>query len=262
MKNKVLPLLAAIVLLAAFVLLIWHPFKSAKPTTKPDNENAQQPVSSDVQPEQQANQHSEMLTEQEQQVVIPPTELEGDVITLDELCLSNFRAVAGSFPEDGSDAECENLFAITVDNQSDHVLQYAVLELEREGTVYHFDLTTVPSGARCTVYEKSGAAFPGEGEWNASISQISWFEEDPDLHMDKLGIRTADKIIELTNNTEEPITGPIYVYYKTLRDGVFDGGITYRSSVPEGLAPGESFSIMSKHYSQAESRLMFITYVQ
>ncbi len=262
MKNKVLLLLAAILLLAAFVLLIWNPFKSAETTTQTENEAVQNQTTTEVQPEQQADQQSETMVEQEQPVVIPSTELEGDVIALDALCLSNFRAVSGSFPEDGSDAEREDLFAITVDNQSDQALQYAVLELEREGTVYQFELTTIPSGARCTVYEKSGAAYPGDGEWSASIAQIAWFEEDLDLHMDMLGIRTADKIIELTNNTDEPISGPIYVYYKTLRDGVFDGGITYRCSVQDGLAPGESYSIMSKHYSQAESRLMFITYVQ
>ena len=262
MKKKVLPLLAAILLLAAFVLLIWNPFKNTNTTKQTEKEAVQSQESSEVQSEQQPDQQSETMVEQEQSVVIPSTELEGDVITLDALCLSNFRAVTGSFPEDGSDAACDDMFAITVDNQNDQALQYAVLELEREGTVYQFDLTTIPSGARCTIYEKNGASYPGDGEWKASIAKMAWFEEGFDLHMDKLGIRTADKIIELTNNTDEPISGPIYVYYKTLRDGVFDGGITYRCSVQDGLAPGESYSIMTKHYSQAESRLMFITYVQ
>ncbi len=262
MKKRVLLLLAAVVLLAAFVLLIWRPFRNAKPTVPSNGGTVEQQMETNTPSAQQPSESDAQGAQSGESQNFAEEEPAGFSVTLDALRLSNFRAVSGTFPEDGSDADCDSMFAITIDNQGDLPLQYAVLELEREGTVYQFDITTLPAGARCTVYEKSGAAYPGEGEWNASIGRIAWFEEPLNLHMEEFGIRTADKIIELTNNTQTAIPGPIYVYYKTLRDGVFDGGITYRSAVPDGLAPGESYNIMTNHYSQAESRLMFITYVQ
>ena len=62
---------------------------------------------------------------------------------------------AGIFVEDGSDEIVSDVFAITVVNNSDKMLQYAQVVITCGGEEYTFDMSTIPAGARAQVLEKN-----------------------------------------------------------------------------------------------------------
>ena len=54
----------------------------------------------------------------------------------------------------------------------------------------------------------------------------------------------------------------IYVYYKNIKDGVLQGGITYRAVFPDGIPAGESAEQEVVHYMKDTSQVMYVTYEQ
>ena len=67
---------------------------------------------------------------------------------------------AGIFVEDGSDEIVSDVFAITIVNNSDKMLQYAQVVITCGGENYVFDMSTIPAGARAQVLEKEKKTVP------------------------------------------------------------------------------------------------------
>ena len=66
--------------------------------------------------------------------------------------------------------------------------------------------------------------------------------------------------LNLENISESVINAPIAIYYKNKSDGMYYGGITYRTVIENTMEAGEIVQIMTKHFSLDNSEIMFITY--
>ena len=82
------------------------------------------------------------------------------------------------------------------------------------------------------------------------------------MHEDALQLDATDLTIKVTNVSGEDITGDIYVYYKTVANDMYMGGITYRAKIEGGLAAGASAECYAGHYTQKYSEILFVTYVK
>ena len=93
----------------------------------------------------------------------------------------------------------------------------------------------------------------------AALTTYAAFTEPLSLHEDAVKLETLDSTVTVTNLTGDPMQ-QVYVYYKTVQNGVFMGGITYRAGVGSLEADGTK-STYTSHFSQTDSQVLFITYV-
>ena len=68
-----------------------------------------------------------------------------------------------------------------------------------------------------------------------------------------------DGALNIINVSGQAIVGDVFVYFKNVSDGILCGGITYRVRVAEGMKTNEVRQIISNHYSDTGSRVMFVT---
>ena len=64
----------------------------------------------------------------------------------------------------------------------------------------------------------------------------------------------------MENTGSQAIEGDIYVYYKNVKEDVFQGGITYRARLQGGLNPGEARELEVSHYRADTSKIMYVDY--
>ena len=169
---------------------------------------------------------------------------------------------AGIFIEDGSDEIVSDVFAITVVNNSEKMLQYAQVMITCGEESYIFDMSTIPAGARAQVLEKERKKLPESlAGAQTVLNTITEFQEEPSLYGDVFELSPEAYSIEIKNISESNISGDIYVYYKTKVGGLFMGGITYRAKVSD-LASGEEKSAYAGHFYENDSEILFVTYAK
>ena len=169
---------------------------------------------------------------------------------------------AGIFVEDGSDEIVSDVFAITVVNNSDKMLQYAQVVITCGGEEYTFDMSTIPAGARAQVLEKDKKALPEDLSGAQTVlNTITEFQEEPSLYPQVFEITALSHSIDIKNISKNNIDGDIYVYYKTKVGDLYMGGITYRAKVSD-LASGEEKSAYASHFYGSDSEILFVTYAK
>lgn len=167
---------------------------------------------------------------------------------------------SGLYVEDGADELVENVARITLENSGTEIIQLMdVVLTDRSGAEYTFRVTTLVPGAVMTVQEQNRAVYDPATEIVAARTEnVALFDEALSLHEELLAITTGDYSITVENVSGEDFPGG-RVFYKTVVDGVYQGGITYMITLPE-LAPGESVQRDSLHFLLSRSELMFVTY--
>lgn len=169
---------------------------------------------------------------------------------------------AGIFMEDGSDEIVSDVFAITVVNNSDKMLQYAQVVITCGGEDYVFDMSTIPAGARAQVLEKEKKTVPKDLSGAQTVlNTITEFQEEPSLYPQVFEITALSHSIDIKNISKNNIDGDIYVYYKTKVGDLYMGGITYRAKVSD-LASGEEKSAYAGHFYENDSEILFVTYAK
>ena len=111
--------------------------------------------------------------------------------------------------------------------------------------------------------ENSAAAYPQDAD-NARYESVNlaFFQEELSILPDSLTLYGQDNWIKAENISGENIDKDIYVYYKNIKDGVLQGGITYRAVFPDGIPAGESAEQEVVHYMKDTSQVMYVTYEQ
>ena len=179
------------------------------------------------------------------------------------LVIEGVNRYAGMFVEDGSDEIVADVFAITVKNTGDSMLQYASIAVGVQGASYSFNVTSLPAGGSVQVLESGRREIPGDLTGAvAELTAYTEFSETPSMHENALKIETGDFSINVTNVSGEDITGDIYVYYKTVAGDMYMGGITYRAKIEGGLAAGASGECYAGHFTEKYSEILFVTYVK
>ncbi len=169
----------------------------------------------------------------------------------------------GIFWEDGSDSEVEDVWSLKVVNSSDKDIQYLRIHAAAGNAEGDFEITTLPAGGEIIVLESSAAAYPQDAD-NARYESVNlaFFQEELSILPDSLTLYGQDNWIKAENISGENIDKDIYVYYKNIKDGVLQGGITYRAVFPGGIPAGESAEQEVVHYMKDTSQVMYVTYEQ
>ena len=169
----------------------------------------------------------------------------------------------GIFWEDGSDSEVEDVWSLKVVNSSDKDIQYLRIHAATGNAEGDFEITTLPAGGEIIVLESSAAAYPQDAD-NARYESVNlaFFQEELSILPDSLTLYGQDNWIKAENISGENIDKDIYVYYKNIKDGVLQGGITYRAVFPDGIPAGESAEQEVVHYMKDTSQVMYVTYEQ
>ena len=169
---------------------------------------------------------------------------------------------AGIFVEDGSDEIVSDVFAITVVNNSDKMLQYAQVVITCGGEEYTFDMSTIPVGARAQVLEKDKKALPEDLSGAQTVlTTVTEFQEAPSTYPEVFELTPFEYSVNIKNISKSDISGDVYVYYKTKVGDLYMGGITYRAKVTD-LAAGEEKSAYASHFYGSDSEILFVTYAK
>lgn len=169
---------------------------------------------------------------------------------------------SGAYMEDGSEEQVSDVMMIKVKNNSDQTLQYAEIVFELDDIDAEFAFSTLPPGEEVLVLEKSKLEYSRKcDDAKTELRNVVFFEEDVSLCEDIIKIYELEGALNIENISGKDIKGPVAVYYKTVQDDIYQGGITYRVFVEDGLKAGEIRQVMTKHFSLENSKIMFVTYV-
>ena len=179
----------------------------------------------------------------------------------DGITLISIEPYSGAFVEDGSDDPVEDIISIVIKNTGDKPVQMIDIGIETDNGDAQFIATTLFPNSSVVVLEKNRMKYPGSGKFGvAKINQIGRFIEEPSFYSDKFEVRGGDGTITVKNLTSEDVTGKVVVYYKTIRDGRYFGGITYQATLDGGIPAGSTVLSAANHFRIDRSRLVFVKY--
>lgn len=181
--------------------------------------------------------------------------------TLDnDLEVTKLGSYTGAYMEDGSDEIVTDVMMIIVKNNGESTLQYAEITLTGDAGEAVFKFSTLNPGDSVVVLEANRKPYENGDSYSAANAEhVVFFKEPITLHEDKLQIQPLDGGFNITNISDQDITGKITVYFKDSSDGMYYGGITYRGSITGGMKAGEIKQVMSENFSAAGSTVVFIT---
>ena len=169
----------------------------------------------------------------------------------------------GAYVEDGSDEVLSGILMLKVINNGEDTVEYAKLTMDVNGETAEFTLTTLKPGATIVLLEKNRMAYDQNIDYgNIVCENLALFQAPLNLYEDKISIQILDGAINVTNISQEDITGRVSIYYKNKAAGIYYGGITYRVTLENGLKAGEIRQMMADHFSDTGSEIMFITIAQ
>lgn len=180
----------------------------------------------------------------------------------DNLYLVNVGTYTGSYVEDGSDEPVENVLAMIVENKSEAVVEYAVLEMDcGDGNTARFSISALPAGACVLVLAEDRmcaegltvSAMPQVSRFAAAETAVLDFEDDFTLY-------PATGVINIENISGRDFTEDVSVCYKTWQYGLYIGGIAYRARVEGGIAAGAIAQSIQPHYNSETSAILYMTY--
>jgi hypothetical protein len=178
------------------------------------------------------------------------------------LSMTEMISAAGVFPEDGKNTVLPDMFCITVKNSSDKTLRLAHVKLTVNGEEYLFQFSTLPAGASVRAYEIHQKAAPTDiKSFQSECVFADFFDAEPSIPRNELEISVTHKGIRVKNLTDKDIDRDILIYYKSIQNDVYVGGITYRIRL-SGLKAGDEATVYADHAAEAYTRVMFIEYVE
>lgn len=179
----------------------------------------------------------------------------GSGVTVDGL-----RDYTGAYMEDFSDEVVSDVLGILVSNQGTESIQYMEILLSDGTTTAEFVVSTLLPGQTMLVLEQNRIAYSTAPEFTSATTQnVAFFSEEPSLWEDSLEIQCLNGVLNVTNISETDIQGDIVIYYKNLVNGVYYGGVTYRTRIEGGLAAGEVRQGTASHFSPDNSAVLFVS---
>lgn len=177
-----------------------------------------------------------------------------------DLVITDIGNYSGIFMEDGSDEVVSRILMVVVKNTGSKTVQYAEVELTDGEKTAYFSLSTLPPGESVVLLEKSRMSYAdGKNLTEATVKNAVAFSSEPTMCQDQLKIQGLNGVLNVTNTTDEDITGDVVIYYKNAASDMLYGGITYRVTITGGIKAGEIKQIVASHYSEKGSRVMWVT---
>lgn len=174
--------------------------------------------------------------------------------------ITGLGSYTGVYMEDGSNELVSDILMIRVTNTADASVQYAQITLSGGAGEAHFTLSTLKPGETAVLLEMNRKPYSAAVRYDsAEASNVAVFPEEPVCHEDRIRIQPLDGGFNITNISDEDITGDIVVYFKNYANGLYYGGITYRGRIEGGLRAGELRQIMSANFSAEGTAVVFVT---
>ena len=188
---------------------------------------------------------------------------QGGEISLDKnIVITSIEPYSGSFMEDGSDEDVENILMITVKNNGMQSLQYAEVILTFGDSTAVFSFSTLRPGESMVVLEKNRLEYPDKELTEHQIQNVVYFEENLNFCEDKFEISAMDGAFNVKNISGEDLSGNIAIYYKNKQDNIYYGGITYRVVIEGGIEKDGIKQVVTEHFKTDKSEVMFVSYTK
>ena len=184
-----------------------------------------------------------------------PCQIPGYDLTIEKLAPYN-----GTFVEDGSNANIQNVAMLLVKNNGDYPVEYTQIRIVCGEQELLFDISALPVGEMLVAQEKTGKTI-SEVE---TISASALVVQRANMEMSEGKVKVTDNgdnTITVQNLTNETIP-TVRVFYKYYMEDeqVFVGGIAFTVRISQ-LGAGASMTVQPSHYTSQSSRVvMVLTY--
>lgn len=177
------------------------------------------------------------------------------VLSDSNLTVESIGAYSGSFIEDGSDEATKNVTAMLITNNSDQMLQVALIDFQvNSNETASFKVTNLPAGTSTLVLESNKREFSDNDTYTYGNAATGYMDQ-PTLEEDKVELKTENGKITLKNKTDKEFK-TVYVYYKYMQiGGAYLGGITYRTPF-ENVGAGKEAEAVAAHFNPDSSQIM------
>lgn len=177
------------------------------------------------------------------------------VLSDSNLTVESIGAYSGSFIEDGSDEATKNVTAMLITNNSDQMLQVALIDFQvNSNETASFKVTNLPAGTSTLVLESNKREFSDKDTYTYGNAATGYMDQ-PTLEEDKVELKTENGKITLKNKTDKELKR-VYVYYKYVQiGGAYFGGITYRTPF-ENVGAGKEAEAVAAHFNLDSSQIM------
>lgn len=177
------------------------------------------------------------------------------VLSDSNLTVESIGAYSGSFIEDGSDEATKNVTAMLITNNSDQMLQVALIDFQvNSNETASFKVTNLPAGTSTLVLESNKREFSDKDTYTYGNAATGYMDQ-PTLEEDKVELKTENGKITLKNKTDKELKR-VYVYYKYVQiGGAYFGGITYRTPF-ENVGVGKEAEAVAAHFNPDSSQIM------
>lgn len=177
------------------------------------------------------------------------------VLSDSNLTVESIGAYSGSFIEDGSDEATKNVTAMLITNNSDQMLQVALIDFQvNSNETASFKVTNLPAGTSTLVLESNKREFSDNDTYTYGNAATGYMDQ-PTLEEDKVELKTENGKITLKNKTDKELK-TVYVYYKYMQiGGAYLGGITYRTPF-ENVGAGKEAEAVAAHFNPDSSQIM------
>lgn len=177
------------------------------------------------------------------------------VLSDPNLTVESIGAYSGSFIEDGSDEATKNVTAMLITNNSDQMLQVALIDFQvNSNETASFKVTNLPAGTSTLVLESNKREFSDKDTYTYGNAATGYMDQ-PTLEEDKVELKTENGKITLKNKTDKELK-TVYVYYKYMQiGGAYLGGITYRTPF-ENVGAGKEAEAVVAHFNPDSSQIM------
>ena len=177
------------------------------------------------------------------------------VLSDSNLTVESIGAYSGSFIEDGSDEATKNVTAMLITNNSDQMLQVALIDFQvNSNETASFKVTNLPAGTSTLVLESNKREFSDKDTYTYGNAATGYMDQ-PTLEEYKVELKTENGKITLKNKTDKELKR-VYVYYKYVQiGGAYFGGITYRTPF-ENVGAGKEAEAVAAHFNPDSSQIM------
>lgn len=177
------------------------------------------------------------------------------VLSDPNLTVESIGAYSGSFIEDGSDEATKNVTAMLITNNSDQMLQVALIDFQvNSNETASFKVTNLPAGTSTLVLESNKREFSDKDTYTYGNAATGYMDQQT-LEEDKVELKTENGKITLKNKTDKELK-TVYVYYKYMQiGGAYLGGITYRTPF-ENVGAGKEAEAVAAHFNPDSSQIM------
>ena len=178
-----------------------------------------------------------------------------------DLQITEIGAYSGPYMEDGTDEDVSDVMMITVKNNGKQAVQYGEITMTgKDGETALFKFSSLEAGQEMTVLEGTRKIYRRKDNYNVAFaSNVAYFRKNPSTYAEQLQIQPLGGGLNVINISQHDIDGEIIIYFKNLKDDRLMGGITYRGRITDGLKAGEVKQLMSQHFTEENTKVMFVT---